>query len=199
MSDLNVTELVFSSDKSWVSNGAVSLDPFSMNPPSDKNEKNAKLLATIIEGSFSSAFDSSVVNSSAEEGNSAKQSSDFLVQSHLKKSVQRGKIFVAGSSSITGSQVSDGKGAQPVEMFVRNVIDYFNGNEELCAMRTKGSLINLLHNTNSYAALLAKYFNEFGLTALTILAGFFVWSAREKRRKKIHDTYNPDDKRVIKR
>ena len=196
-SEISVTELVKSSEKSWRSSESVQLDPLSITPPYNEEDKKSETLAVLLEGNFKSAFEGSLSESTSNNANSAHD--NFNIQSHLASSVQSGKIFVAGSSGITGSQVSDGRGAQPIEMFVRNSIDYLNGNEDLCTMRTKGSLINMLHNGDSALAVATKYFNEFGLSVLVVIVGLFVWTSREKRRKKIHDKYNPNDTRTIKK
>ena len=82
-------------------------------------------------------------------------------------------------------------------MLVRNAIDYMNGNEDLCTMRTKGLSLNFLTITNAAAAGFAKLFNQFGLAVVVALAGLFVWRKRSIRRSAIHDRYNPDDTRTI--
>ena len=82
-------------------------------------------------------------------------------------------------------------------MFVRNAIDYMNGNEDLCTMRTKGLVLNTLSNKNTVFALIVKYFNQFGIAVIVAIIGLVMWRARVIRRKNIHNRYNPNDKREI--
>ncbi len=92
----------------------------------------------------------------------------------------------------------DGNDTSPVSMFYLNVIDYLNGNEDVCTMRTKGLGINVLTIKSPALALFARYFNQFGVVILVALAGLFVIRARAKRRKQIREKYNPNDSRQVK-
>jgi ABC-2 type transport system permease protein len=188
--DVKVTVLAKSSPKSWLLEKNIMLNPLMTTPPSDKSKEKPEDLVVLLEGKFKSAFASDPAPDTNKEGN-------LTAQSHLSQSTQSGRIFVAGTSQITGSQLIDENGSEPVAMFTRNIVDYMNGNAELCTMRTKGLSLNTLKNADSLLAYLAKYFNEFGLTVLIALAGLVIWRMREKRRKRIHDSYNPDDTRTI--
>ena len=109
-----------------------------------------------------------------------------------------GKIFVTGSSYVTTYQILDGQDTSPISMFFLNVIDYLNGNEEVCTMRTKGLGINVLTIKSPALATIAKYFNQFGLVILVAVAGLIVVRSRAKRRKQIREKYNPNDSRQVK-
>ena len=159
-----------------------------MSPPYDKSVEKAETLAALAEGKFKSAFDSDPA-SSAEGALTAK--------THLAENVQSGKIFVAGTSEITGPQLIEENSSEPVALFTRNVIDYMNGNGDFCAMRTKGLSLNTLHNSGSALAFAVQYFNEFGLAVIVVIAGFIVWRMRNKRRERIRAKYNPNDARII--
>ena len=82
-------------------------------------------------------------------------------------------------------------------MFMMNVIDYLNGNEDLCTMRTKGLSVDTLTIKSKAAANFWKFFNQYGLVVILLLAGLFVWKARSKRRREINKKYNPNDSRTI--
>ncbi|MDE7139472.1 MAG: ABC transporter, partial [Treponemataceae bacterium] len=116
------------------------------------------------------------------------------VSDHLDKSIQSGKIFAVGSSKLTRPQllVND---EQPVSIFVRNAVDYMNGEADLCAMRTKGLSLNTLRTKTGKAVSAAKYTNTYGLVVLVAVIGLIVWQRRNARRKKIRMTYNPHDSR----
>ena len=38
-----------------------------------------------------------------------------------------------------------------------------------------------------------KFFNQYGLVVILLLAGLFVWKARSKRRREINKKYNPNE------
>ena len=205
--DLKVTVLAKSSPKSWLVSKDIMLDPLMTSAPSDKSTEKAEYLAVLVEGKFKSAFDTepgaepatstgngladatSATGAVSSSGNTGALSSS----SRLAGSVLPGKIFVAGSSELTGAQLIDESGTEPVALFVRNVIDYMNGADDLCTMRTKGLSLSTLTGKNSGAAAFTQFFNEFGLTILVALVGLIVWRERSKRRRRIRETYNPDD------
>lgn len=91
----------------------------------------------------------------------------------------------------------DSSGKQPVAMFVRNVIDYMNGETDLCTMRTKGLSLNTLKAKSGVSVNIAKYFNEFGLIALVAVAGLVALLKISAHKKAIHNKYNPNDSREM--
>ena len=86
-----------------------------------------------------------------------------------------------------------------MQSFVRNAVDYMNGNEELCTMRTKGLSLNTLDNTTGASAAFWKYFNEFGLALLVAIVGLIVLVVRQHHRNEIRITYDPSDSREMSR
>ncbi|MCQ2591258.1 MAG: Gldg family protein [Treponema sp.] len=203
--DVNVTILARSSDKSWVVDKEDTLlNPMMISEPSDPSVFKSENMAVLLEGKFESAFDEAPEpeydeDEEDEDGNPIarpmKMDGDITANNHISKSKLPGKIFVAGTSYITTYQVLDEKGTSPVAMFMMNVVDYLNGNEELCVMRTKGLSLNTLTVKSQTAAKLVQYFNEYGLAVLVAIAGFIVWRLRSKRRVRINRKYNPDDTR----
>jgi len=184
-----VTELVNTSKNSWLMKDNVTAIPQMIRKPSDKSAMQSSTLAALVEGKFESAFD---------KNPGAQSSGEVKFSDHYGKSIQNGKIFVAGTSKITTNQLIDENGRQPVAMFVRNTVDYMNGEVDLCDMRTKGLSINTLKSKSGLSANIAKYFNEFGLIVLVAVAGFIALIKINAKKRAIHDRYNPDDKREIK-
>ena len=82
-------------------------------------------------------------------------------------------------------------------MFLMNVVDYLNGNEDLCTMRTKSLSVNNLTIKSTVAANFWKFFNSFGIAIFVVIAGLIVWRLRNARRHAINKKYNPDDTRTI--
>ena len=198
--NIKVTELAKSSEEAWALDSGIMLHPLYLDPPADSSSFSQYDLALLLEGKFDSAFDAAPegAKESDEEEKQTNDSSEELVTSkHIKSSVMPGKLFVAGSSTITTRQVIDENGTSPVSMFLMNVVDYMNGNEELCTMRTKSLSVNNLTIKKPGAANFWKIFNQYGLAVLVALAGFIVWRIRTARRRAINKKYNPDDTRTI--
>ena len=183
-----VTVLAKSSPNSWLMSGTFHSNPTMLRVPTDKSTLKSENLAVLVEGKFKSAFD--------KKPEEKEEDSTISVTDHLKESVQSGKIFAVGSSKLTRSQLIPNE-EQPVAMFVRNAVDYLNGEADLCAMRTKGLALNTLNVKNMVLANAAKYFNIYGLVVLVAIVGLIVWQRRNLRRKVIRMVYNPNDSREM--
>lgn len=201
-SNLKSTVLVKSSPESWAQSERIMLNPIFMTPPEAGNFAPQNL-AVMIEGKFDSAytekpeFETSDESAEATE-NQTKDENQLTTENHLASAKLPGKIFVTSSSYVTTYQILDGQDTSPISMFFLNVIDYLNGNEEVCTMRTKGLGINVLTIKSPALATIAKYFNQFGLVILVAVAGLIVVRSRAKRRKQIREKYNPNDSRQVK-
>lgn len=183
-----VTVLAKSSPHSWLMSGNFHTNPSMLRVPADKSTLKSENLAVLVEGKFKSAFDKKPEDNQEE--------SSFSVTDHLKESIQSGKIFAIGSSKVTRPQLIANE-EQPVAMFIRNAVDYLNGEEDLCAMRTKGLALNTLNIKNMTLANAAKYFNIYGLLVIVAIIGLIIWQRRNIRRKVIRMTYNPNDSREV--
>ncbi len=185
--DVTTTIIAKSSDESWTESQNIMLNPLAMQPPTEGFK--AENLAVLLEGRFSSAFDKSIDTSTP--------GSALVAEDHIAKSIMPGKIFVSGSSYITTYQVLDETGSSPTAMFLLNILDYCNGNEDLCLMRTKGLSVNNITINSPSLALIFRSFNQFGLAIIVAIIGLFVWRERNKHKKEIRAKYNPDDERTI--
>lgn len=201
--DVKTTVLAKSSDESWTGDENTLLHPLYTVPPSDDSSYKSSVLAVLVEGKFKSAFDKAPdlgIAAAETESGIASAPVNFEATTHLSESHHPGKIFVAGCSQITTYNVlgtnTDPIG-NPVQMMEANLVDYMNGNEDLCSMRSKGLSLNVLTIDNGPLAKILQYFNEYGLAVLVALAGFIVWRMRSKRKARINALYNPDDTRTI--
>ena len=186
--NIKVTELAKSSPEAWIQESGITLHPLYITPPADAASFAQYDLALLLEGKFDSAFD---------EAPAASADESLVTSSFVKSSVMPGKLFVASSSAITTRQVIDENGKSPVSMFLMNVVDYLNGNEDLCTMRTKSLSVNNLTIKSTVAANFWKFFNSFGIAIFVVIAGLIVWRFRNARRHAINKKYNPDDTRTI--
>ena len=201
-SNLKSTVLVKSSPESWAQSERIMLNPIFMTPPEAGNFASQNL-AVMIEGKFDSAYTEKPEFETSDESaetteNQTQDENQLTTENHLASAKLPGKIFVTGSSYVTTYQILDGQDTSPISMFFLNVIDYLNGNEEVCTMRTKGLGINVLTIKSPALASIAKYFNQFGLVILVAVAGLIVVRSRAKRRKQIREKYNPNDSRQVK-
>ena len=187
------TVLVESSPKAWSEQfDGLMLNPLMLEPP-ESSEMSKKTLMILLEGNFESAFDAAPVSANSNEEGEA----DYSISTHLSASKQPGKIIVAGTSAITTSQVFPEDASSGIALLLVNAIDDFNGNEELCKMRSKGVAINVLDTSSKAKMTFFQLFNEYGLAILVMIAGLIVWRMRIRRKAKINKQYNPDDERFM--
>lgn len=186
------TVLVESSAKAWTQEpDGLMLNPLVLAPPEDSKALSTRNLMVLLEGEFNSAFDEAPVSAEKKEEGQG----DYAISTHLSKSKQAGKIIVAGTSMITTPQVFPDDASQGIALLLVNAIDYLNGNEELCRMRTKGVTINVLNTQSKAKVTFFQLLNEYGLAIFVVIAGLIVWRLRIKRKARINRTYNPDDDR----
>ena len=209
-SNAKVTVLAKSSKESWTVDSNISPDPRFISVPSDKSTMASENLAVLVEGKFSSAFAGKPAEKPKSDKENEKKSdsaaSAISSNEHLSKSVQNSKIIVIGSSILGGAriplfsdaQLLDAEGKQPVSMFVRNAVDYLNGEEDLCTMRTKGLSLNTLTVKSAAASTFAKYFNEIGLVVIVAVCGLLVLLKIKAKKRAIRERYNPNDERIEK-
>ncbi len=185
-----VTVLASTSNEAWTMSENVDLNPLYMSPPTNPEEQSTKNLAVLVEGSFKSAY---TQKPQSETDNEA-QDTALLANTHISQSVQEAKIIVAGTSQITTPMVIDQEGSSPNAMFVQNILDYLNGNEDLARMRTRGISLNVLTVQDPVIAQFFQLFNQYMLPLLVVVAGLIVWKTRSNRRKRIFELYNGKQK-----
>ena len=182
------TVIVSSSDESWLMTGQIQLDPYSMRPPPEE-QMSSYPLAALLEGRFSSYFEKSVSNDDTDDG--------MTIQSFLPKSTADGKIFIIASSAMTTSQLLDEQGRSSNSIFIHNILDYMNGNEELNEMRSKGLSFNPLDEVDDAVKNFIKYFNMIGIPVLVIIVGLIVWQIGNRRRERIRLAFLGNHTRVF--
>ena len=201
--DLKTTVLAHSSEKSWLASENIILYPGYVFPPNDDSQFAEQNLAVLVEGKFPSAFADEEIpldNNNHERfaPEQGAQNAALATQEKISKGIQNAKIIFVSSAQVTTGKLIDEAGNEPMSYFMRNAIDYLNGEEEFSEMRTKGIAQNLLEIKNPASASAFKLFNQFGLAALVALFGIFVWRSRSLRRNQIRLRYNADDERVVK-
>lgn len=168
-----------------------------LTPPGDKSKLKSYDLALMLEGKFKSAFDKAPETSQTDDEGNPLPQGELETSSHVAESVMPGKIFVIGSSTVTTRQVIDENATTPIAMFFMNTLDYLNGNEDLCVMRSKSLSVNTLEIKSMAAANFWKFFCQYGLVVILIIVGLLVLRSRSLRRRAINKKYNPNDSRTI--
>ena len=122
-----------------------------------------------------------------------------LVEGKFKdESSAPAKIIVVSSGIVTTDVLLDREGSSPTSLFVRNAIDYINGNPDFCTMRTKGTRLDFISVKSEKSVVIVQLLNEFGLAITVLIIGFIVWRIRIARRYFIHQKYNSNDERLVK-
>lgn len=197
-----VTVLAKSSPKAWTVSDDIVINPLYIQPPADKSTEKEEDLAVLVEGKFNSAYDKTPEKPAANDtegaaANKKPMDNSITTSTHLSSSTQSGKIFVAGSSCLTSPMLLQENSSEPIALFLRNVVDYMNGNADICTMRTKSLSLNTLDHTDTAFAEFVKYFNQFGLAVLVAIVGLIVLLLRQNHRKQIRLRYDPSDSREM--
>ena len=195
--NVKVTVLAKTSDEAWTQTENIMLHPTMLTLPGDKSKLKSYDLALMLEGKFKSAFDKAPETSQTDDEGNPLPQGELETSSHVAESVMPGKIFVIGSSTVTTRQVIDENATTPIAMFFMNTLDYLNGNEDLCVMRSKSLSVNTLEIKSMAAANFWKFFCQYGLVVILIIVGLLVLRSRSLRRRAINKKYNPNDSRTI--
>lgn len=191
--NVKTTVLARTSSDAWEQSAGEGfvMHPMYIYPPADSSKFEKRNLAVIAEGKFESAFPEEIKKSDSEN-----EKTEIKTNSHVSKSVRNGKIFVCGTSAVTTAEVLPQNPKNPTAYFFRNAVDYMNGNEDYCLMRTKTLDLNVLKKASGKNAAsfnrsveAAKNFNKFGLAVIVAVAGAFMFAARKKRREEIRQKY----------
>ncbi|HRR59443.1 MAG TPA: Gldg family protein [Spirochaetota bacterium] len=182
----SVKYIVKSSPYSWLQQGAINFMPWGVNPPADNNLASYNL-AILVQGNLKSYFTDKMPTIDAKGKNAKSQ--DYIQQEVIKETVKPVKLFVAGTSEITGRNIIDDEGKSPNAVFMHNVVDYMQGNYDIPQMRSKGLSFNPIKETSDTAKSIIKGFNIAGLPILVLIAGAVYMWRRKLRRKHIESQY----------
>ncbi len=211
---LNAVPLISSSAASWEMAGRINLTPFMLSPPTNPDEKKSRPLAYLIEGEFPSYFADKPIPQKPEsepkgegegknqddkkqkqeqsgEGQKVpKQEPPVKGEKEMLTKGQSGKIFLIGTADILRDNVLDENGESPNAVFLLNIIDYLNGQEDIAVMRSKTQRFNPLKDTKAVTRTFVKVLNIAGLPILVILFGFYIWIRRKARRRVIQTMFS---------
>ncbi len=195
------TALARSSENSWLMEEDITLNPMMIREPGPDVDRKAHNLTVLAEGNFRSHFDEPVRPSGekteAEQQESTGQGSDGSEQAgeeirqtipHLEESAENGRLLVAGTSALTGSQLLGNqpqRGSNPNRILIQNMADYMNGNTDIPPMRTKGLQMHRLGETTAVERQLIKGIHIVAIPLIVIGIGIGVWLRRKSYQRSI--------------
>lgn len=117
--------------------------------------------------------------------------SQLAAQAYIADGTSAGRLLVAGTSELAGAQLL-GRGQQtPNTIFLQNMVDWLNGNEEIPPMRTKGLGASQLDEVPQATRTLTRMLHVVIIPALTVVAGLLVWARRRQLRRSIERRLQP--------
>jgi len=200
---LTVHKLFSSSERSWEMNQPNNLNAMMIQPPGPHVEMKSFPLALILEGEFTSYFAGKPVpqiemkddKNEGADGNKTENNDTVLSAQKIKseeKKIEKGKlgkIFIVGTSGLLKNNVIDPEGTAVNAIFLMNLIDYLNGNEDIAVMRSKAGNLNPLATLSVRSKTAIKYFNIIGLPVIVALFGLVIWFYRYRRKVAIQKMF----------
>jgi ABC-2 type transport system permease protein len=189
--------LVASTENSWLMQGRIDFMPFGMSPPADKSQMAKRDLAVMLEGQFTSYFKGKEIpsdikgdNKDGKDKKTSVKDTGITTTRVIEKAVKHAKLFVAGSSEISLSNIVEKDGRSLNAVFLHNALDYLSGNNMTPEMRSKGIDYNPLKERSDGVKFIIKLFNIAGLPICVIVIGILVWRMRERKKKKIMEEFS---------
>jgi ABC-type uncharacterized transport system involved in gliding motility auxiliary subunit len=191
------TDLVSTSDQSWIMEGRMQNNPLFMVPPEGKQMKSYRV-ALLAEGRFDSLFKGKPAP--AVTGGK-KQGSAFTSSSKLDSTVESGasRIIVVGCSDITRSGVMSqarkmlsGSGmseAYSNDIFIHSLVDYLAGRDYVPEMKSKSLDYNPLAKTDDGMRFIYKLINMGLVPASVVVTGAVIWRRRRIRRRLVETEF----------
>ena len=175
--DIKVTPLIHSSEKSWVETENFTASMTGM--PSDASKLSKRLLAASFEGKMKSAFDGKDVPLSTNDQNNINSGINRI------NSTASGKVIVVGSYEMAKNSAYTAN-----KIFLMNLVDYMAGDSGLMSIRRKGAVFNPPYQVPETVKLFVRVINIVMLPLAVIVFGLMLWSSDKKRRQKIFEKFN---------
>ncbi len=202
--NIKATRLYSSSDKAWLMEGSINLNPMFISPPANEAEFSSFDLAYMLEGSFTSYFKGKKIPEKKAENKESEEKIDepinapekektkasalpkgLVAENRLIESSKPAKLFIMASSQMLQDNMLDPEGRSTNATFLLNIIDYLNGEEKIAQMRSKQQTLNPIVQTTPFTKGFIKSFNIMALPALVVVFGFGVLIKRNRRKKTI--------------
>jgi hypothetical protein len=189
--DIDAVELVKSSEKAWLMEGRINLNPMFIQPPDEGNFSQYSM-AVALEGSFRSHFQSAVKPDAVEDETTpaAPAASDVAAESFIAAAVKPARIVVVGTSEITTGGLIDPQGKSPAAIFTRNIVDYLNYNDMVPEMRSKGLGAASIGRTSALTGILFNLLTIIFPPIAVAVAGVLALVFRKRRKAQLKARYS---------
>lgn len=175
--DIKVTPLIYTSDKSWVETDNFTSSMTGM--PQDSSRLSKRLLAASFEGKMNSAFAGKDIPSSTNAQNNINSSINRI------NSTTSGRVIVVGSYEMAKNSAYEAN-----KIFLMNLVDYMAGDSGLMSIRIKGAVFNPPYQVPETVKLFVRVINIVMLPIAVIVFGLMLWSSDKKRRQNIFEKFN---------
>ncbi|KLI31857.1 Gldg family protein [Brachyspira hyodysenteriae] len=175
--DIKVTPLIYTSDKSWVETDNFTSSMTGM--PQDSSRLSKRLLAASFEGKMNSAFAGKDIPSSTNAQNNINSGINRI------NSTTSGKVIVVGSYEMAKNSAYEAN-----KIFLMNLVDYMAGDSGLMSIRRKGAVFNPPYQVPETVKLFVRVINIVMLPVAVIVFGLMLWSSDKKRRQNIFEKFN---------
>ncbi|KLI18300.1 GldG family protein [Brachyspira hyodysenteriae] len=175
--DIKVTPLIYTSDKSWVETENFTSSMTGM--PTDAGKLSKRLLAASFEGKMNSAFAGKDIPSSTNAQNNINSSINRI------NSTTSGRVIVVGSYEMAKNSAYEAN-----KIFLMNLVDYMAGDSGLMSIRRKGAVFNPPYQVPETVKLFVRVINIVMLPVAVIVFGLMLWSSDKKRRQNIFEKFN---------
>lgn len=175
--DIKITPLIYTSDKSWVETENFTASMTGM--PTDSSKLSKRLLASVFEGKMNSAFEGKDIPLSDNTQNNINNDINRINSTTSGKVIAVGSYEMAKNSAYTANKI-----------FLMNLVDYMVGDNGLMSIRRKGAVYNPPYQVPETIKLFVRVINIVMLPAAVIVFGLMLWSSDKKRREKIFEKFN---------
>ena len=199
--NLSRTVLISSSPESWLMTGRVNFNPLTMNAPPGKEMKSYPL-AVLLSGKFDSFFKGKEAPRADDKGKKKEKDGQIRSVKRLDGTVASGttSLIVVGTSEITRSgflsyarKIIGSGGRSEVfsnDHLLHSFTDYLTGNHYIPEMSSKSLEFNPLDATGNNTRFAFKIINIAGVPIFVVLAGFYIWRGRAKRKRMIMEKFS---------
>jgi ABC-2 type transport system permease protein len=202
--NLKANLLFQSSARAWEMKEGINLNPNFIKLPDPDTERKKFDLAYMVEGEFPSYFAGKPVpekpkeekpagkDEAAAETETEKEADATEMIEKDRDIIEKGKpgkIFILASSDMIKDNLIDKEGRGANDIFLMNILDYLNGQEEVARLRSKQQRFTPLNETGAFTKTAVKMLNIVGLPVVVVLFGLGVWVRRTRRKKSIQDEF----------
>ena len=206
--NLKSTALFRSSKDGWEMKERINLNPNFIKLPGPGVDKKKFELAYMLEGEFPSYFAGKTlpekpkeeISSTSSEKDEKSTEAVLATKAATTDMIERerdiikkgkpGKIFILASSDMIKDNVLDKEGRGANSIFVMNILDYLNGQEDVAQLRSKQQQFVPLNETGAFTRTAVKTLNIVGLPVVVVLFGLAVWVRRTSRKKSIQREFS---------